>query len=88
MEPQHGIIGMSGIRSFKEDLVLKSTLSHANSKIFVTEEHRVPQVSSKNLRESEMAVRSDMNELGLGKKKLSTGSIGLGSASVSPGKAN
>ena len=37
-EPQHGIIGMSGIRSFKEELVLKSTLSQGNSKIFVTEE--------------------------------------------------
>jgi hypothetical protein len=53
---------MSGIRSFKEELVLKSTLSHGNSKIFVTEEHKVPQVSQKNLRESEMAVRSDLNE--------------------------
>ena len=53
---------MSGIRSFKEELVLKSTLSQGNSKIFVTEEKKVPQVSGKNLRDSEMAVRSDLNE--------------------------
>ena len=70
---------MSGIRSFKEELVLKSTLSQGNSKIFVTEEKKVPQVSGKNLRDSEMAVRSDLNEGMMGSKQLSAHSIGLGS---------
>jgi len=44
--PDMGVMGMSGLRGFKEELLYKTAEHHGQSKVFVTEEKVMPQLTS------------------------------------------
>ena len=77
--PDEGVVGMSGLRGFAEELLYKTAEHHGQSKIFVTEEKVVPQLTSEMANKLEKSSSMNRNtELEMTKfdaKKVSTGSL-------------